>query len=212
MDGKTGNELVAIDNEVAQVQQLAAKPVTDQASYNEAAATLKACKGILKTIDNLFDPLIKSANDSVKAIRDQKKAHAGPVEIVEGQLRASTSKYIFEQEQVKIAEEKRRSDEAAAEEKRRKEEAKAENEFLAEIGMAETVVAAPVVTVPVQAVDQAGLSFREVWKFEIDNLASLPREFLIPNEKMIGEIVRSMKGLTSIPGVRVWPEKTAVVR
>lgn len=212
MDGKTGNELVAIDNEVAQVQQLAAKPVTDQASYNEAAATLKACKGILKTVDNLFDPLIKSANDSVKAIRDQKKAHAGPVEIVEGQLRASTSKFIFEQEQAKIAEEKRRAAEAAAEEKRRKEEATAENEFLAEIGMAETVVAAPVVTVPVQAVDQAGLSFRDAWKFRVINLAEVPEEFKMLDEQKVGQVVRAMKGLTHIPGIEAYSEKLAVVR
>lgn len=71
-------------------------------------------------------------------------------------------------------------------------------------------VVAPVV--PVDIPKAAGISSREVWKFAITDHASIPREYLIPDEKAIGGVVRALKGKTNIPGVRVFSEDTIASR
>jgi hypothetical protein len=53
----------------------------------------------------------------------------------------------------------------------------------------------------------AGVSFREVWDFEITDPAALPREFLVPDEKLIRSAVSSLKDQTTIPGVRVFSRR-----
>lgn len=44
----------------------------------------------------------------------------------------------------------------------------------------------------------------EKWEFEIFDESLLPREYLKPDERAIGGIVRALKGKTNIPGVRVF--------
>lgn len=57
-----------------------------------------------------------------------------------------------------------------------------------------------------------GVSFRESWDFELVDERNLPREYLTPDLKKIGAVVRAMKGETKIPGVRVWSTKTVAAR
>lgn len=58
----------------------------------------------------------------------------------------------------------------------------------------------------------AAPSVREVWRFEVEDPSQLPPQFLVPDEKAIGAVVRSQKGKTKIPGVRVFVEHRAVVK
>lgn len=51
-----------------------------------------------------------------------------------------------------------------------------------------------------------GVSIRNHWVFEVEDASKIPRAYLKPDEKKIGEVVRQLKGDTSIPGVRVWNE------
>lgn len=51
---------------------------------------------------------------------------------------------------------------------------------------------------------------RVYWKFEIVDESQIPREFLMPNEKLIGEVVRSRKDQAVIPGVRIFPHEMAI--
>jgi hypothetical protein len=205
-------ELQEVRAEVQAVEQLAAVKIIDQASYQKAAETLKACKAITKKIESIFDPLIKAQNESLKAIRDEKKKHLEPVEAVESELRRATSGWIAEQERIRAEDERRKREAAAEEARRREEEARAGNDFLAEIGLAETVTPAPVVVEAAAPIDQAGISYREVWKFRITDPNAIPREYLAIDEAKIGQVVRAMKTLTAIPGVEAYSEKTAIVR
>lgn len=74
------------------------------------------------------------------------------------------------------------------------------------------MTAAPVVAADIPKV--AGIATGTVWKFEVikgqEHL--IPREYLSPDEKKIGGVVRSLKGDANIPGVRVWPETSVVGR
>lgn len=59
---------------------------------------------------------------------------------------------------------------------------------------------------PVDYVPQAraaGLSTRKHYSFKIVDAALIPREYLIPDEKKIGDVVRAEKMDTNIPGVEV---------
>jgi hypothetical protein len=48
-----------------------------------------------------------------------------------------------------------------------------------------------------------GISNRVVWKFEIEDESLLPREFLMPDERAIAQVVNEQQGDTKIPGVKV---------
>lgn len=75
----------------------------------------------------------------------------------------------------------------------------------AALQLAAASVTADVVRMPEAAV--VGVSYRETWDFEIVNTDLIPREFLIVDQKAIGGVVRSLKGKTNIPGVRVFAKR-----
>lgn len=67
---------------------------------------------------------------------------------------------------------------------------------------------ASVVTLAEPAVKAAGTSYRTAWKFRIVNAALIPREYLIPNEQLLGATARTTKGTSSIPGIEFYAEKS----
>lgn len=52
----------------------------------------------------------------------------------------------------------------------------------------------------------AGLSSRETWRFDVVDESELPREYMTPDLKKIGAVVRSEGRNANIPGVRVRAE------
>lgn len=54
----------------------------------------------------------------------------------------------------------------------------------------------------------AGVATREVWKFTVTDPALVPREYCVVDEARIRKVVAALKGDTTIPGVRVYAEKT----
>jgi hypothetical protein len=53
----------------------------------------------------------------------------------------------------------------------------------------------------------AGVSTREVWKFDITDASQIPREYLVVDEARIRKVVQALKGDARIPGVRIYPER-----
>ena len=53
----------------------------------------------------------------------------------------------------------------------------------------------------------AGISTREVWKFEIVDANAIPREYLVVDEARIRKVVQALKGDAKIPGVRAYAER-----
>lgn len=51
---------------------------------------------------------------------------------------------------------------------------------------------------------------RTIWKFEVIEIDSVPKDYLVVDESAIGRAVRG--GVRSIPGVRIYEEKTMGVR
>ena len=57
-----------------------------------------------------------------------------------------------------------------------------------------------------------GVSVSNKFDYEIENQDLLPRDFLIPNEKMIRDAINSSNGTIEIPGVKIIKDKIISVR
>jgi hypothetical protein len=74
-------------------------------------------------------------------------------------------------------------------------------------------VAIPTLTLPAEnttAGNIGAVTQRSVWKWEVEDLSLVPREYLKVDEKLLNEKIRS--GVRKIPGIRVFQEKTLAVR
>lgn len=198
-------EVESANKEVTDIVTLSALEVKTQENYEKAVGVLKAAKGMIKVFDGIFDPLIKQANEHVKSIREEKKKHTDRLEQAEKVLRGKVTAYIDEQERQRKLEQKKRDEE----QRKLDAEAAEANEFLAEVGATQAVAER---VAPVAEVDKAGISYREVWKYEIIQASLIPREYLAVDEVKIGQMVRAMKDTLTIPGVRIYSEKSAIVR
>lgn len=87
-------------------------------------------------------------------------------------------------------------------------QAQAEEQIQATTDAIREVALAPA-AVPVDFVPKAtaaGVATRKLWKFEIVDASLIPREYLIPDEKKIGELARTLQGKAALPGVRFFDE------
>lgn len=76
-------------------------------------------------------------------------------------------------------------------------------------------VAAAVISAPVTAntaPTAKGISTRENWKFEITDINLIPREYMLVDEKKIGQVVKALKKDTNIAGIRAYPESAIAAR
>jgi hypothetical protein len=53
---------------------------------------------------------------------------------------------------------------------------------------------------------------KDNWQFQIDDASKIPREFLCPDEKKIGQYVKAMKDGAKIDGVRIFNNPSVAVR
>ena len=56
----------------------------------------------------------------------------------------------------------------------------------------------------------AGIKTRTVWKYRIVDAAQIPREYMIPNEVMLGNVARSTKGAVKVAGVEFYSEDSSI--
>jgi hypothetical protein len=206
-----------------------------QSNEDLGAATecIQEIKGMKAEIDATFDPHIKTAHEQHKALLATKAKFFAPLDSAERLLKQRTGLFLQEQEAARQAEQRRLDDLARAEEKARRDaemaaikaqaEAAAKSAPKAEakaiiaeakqevqaIAAAPIMVAAPVVEI---APKPAGVTATLVYKYRIIHVDMLPREYLVPNEKMIAGIVKAMRGETRIPGVEIFTEQQIAVR
>lgn len=195
------------------VEQATALSIANEATFVDGGLMLTSIKTIAKNLESEFaDPVDKAhkAHKAMVALRDKALL---PFRQAEQILKQKLGTY-------QAAIEKQRQDEA--EKLRRQLEAQAEADRIAKAqeqmdkndleGCQKTLeappefVPPPTVTTPLPP-KVAGVSFRQVWKFEVVDPSRLPAEYLMPDEKAIRRTVSGLMGRTNIPGVRVWPEQ-----
>ena len=163
--------------------------VTDQMSYDTAAAFIKACTDLKKKIIEEHKPLKQKTKAAHQEACNKEKKHLGPVEkAISIFKRKMTAWFIPEQNRLRE-----------------------ENEKLKAEAMAENPEAVPVFEEK-KVEKPKGVSYRDNWKFRIADEQALPRPYLMPDERKIANVVKAMRDKTEIPGIEVYNEPIQVTR
>lgn len=183
--------------------------------YIEAMEFAKTIKAMQKEVDAAFDPIVKQNHAAWKAAIAQKTKYYEPLEKALKFLDTKGRIFRTEQERLRIEEERKAQELARKEAERlqklaekakaRGDEEKAES---FEVKAQEAANITPVVAPKVAAVE--GIKVRKIWKYRIVNANAIPREYLIPNEVMLGQVARATKGTLPIPGVEFYSEDSSI--
>ncbi len=190
-------EATEVKQEVAVLAEKAAALVIRNDDDNEiAGAFLVDCARQLKNINSVFDPIISKAHAAHKEALAKKKEFAGPVETAKRKISGLIGEYDRKKEaERREAERKARAEARRIEEERRIKEAEA----LEKVGQAEAAeaviekplpVPAPAPPPPVRR--PSGISVRKAWAFRVLDPSKIKPEYMIPDEKKIGQVVRAM--------------------
>ena len=143
-----------------------------------------------------------------KEVLDQEKLADAPLAKAEAIIKPRIAQWSAEQEKIRLAEEKRLQEIARKEEEERQIDAAVHAEQSGNKEEAEQIIEAPVYVPPVVLAKTtpkvAGISLTKQWKYRIVDESKIPRQYMIPNESMIGSIVRNSKGVIIIPGVEIY--------
>ncbi len=197
--------------------------VRDQETLDAAKRFLHDVDALQAEIDETFDPQISQAHKLHKSLLAEKKKFSEPLERAKTIVGRKTADFLFEQETARKEAERQRLE---AEEKAREVAEKAvdkagkleadgkERAAALVVNEAHNKVDEILSTAPEvpEELDTSGLTVREDWKFSIVNEALIPREYLCPDEKKIGRIVRALKDQANIPGIRAYAEKGVATR
>lgn len=186
--------------------------ISTAVTYQLAADELKRIKGAAKKLDTIRKTITQPMDAAKAAVMDFFRAPSEQLTKAETKLKAAMVAYSNEQDRIAREERERAEAEARAERERlavaaSKAAERGEFDSAERIAEQASAVVAPAV-IHREAPKVAGVSFREVWRFEITDSQSIPREFLLVDETKIRRLVQTMKGDTNIPGVRVYAEKS----
>lgn len=207
----------AIDERVTSAQEIANQlRIEDDEDYEAAGKFLKVFYELEKDCEAFWKPLVSTARAAWQAVLDKKKEQLEPITAAKGIVSRKLGAYASEVERQRKADE-------AAERKRAAAEARAANEETArqmeESGSEDAAEAADAVRsqadnvahqasnqvhVPTYTPKAKGVAIRENWKFEVEDEALIPRQFMCADEKAIGAFVRAKKDKAEIEGVRIW--------
>lgn len=232
-------QAATIANEAFEIAQ--AYTIDSPEMYEAAGAELRDIAGKAKKLEETRLSLTRPLDESKKRIMDLFRGPLDRLKAAEELLRkamltfqaAEQEKARKQQEEAerRAREEREAAERAAAEAAARAAElaaagdeeaaaqAAAEAEEAAEVAALAEVAPPPA---PVLATPKAaGVSTRQTWKAEVVDKLELIKAaaadpslavYLIPDEKAIGGVARSLKAETRIPGVRVYAEDGLAVR
>ena len=185
--------------------------ITTPTAYATAGEDLKALKADLKVLDAKRKDLTRPLTESKKKIDAFFGAPMDRLKAVISKVSSAMIGWHNEQERIRKAEEDRlraaKLKEAArlakhAEKAQARGDTKKLDEFDAR--SSEVSFAAPAVVPSTTKVE--GLAMTQLWRYRIVDEEQIPRKYMIPNAKMLGELARTMKGLAEIPGIEVYAE------
>lgn len=184
------------------VKEAREMPVKNPDEYETAAEFLKKIKGTQAGIKDRISPLVKKAHECHKAAKAIENAFMKPLDNLVDAIKIKMKRTIVllgvgaDGKENLIDEEKVEKAYQLAEEGKQ-EEAEA---LLVEAGYftpGELPDALPKVK---------GVTIKAIWRWAVVEEKKVPRKYMIPDDKAIGGIVKSLKAKTDIKGIRVWSE------
>ena len=188
--------------------------IADPASYQSACDFLKGIKSLRTEIAETFEPHIKRAHESHKALLKEKADAEAPLAEAERIVKSALVTYDQAEEHKRRAEAARLQEELRQQEEERRLAEAVELEAAGEQAEAEALIDAPVF-VPTVAVAPStpkvsGISYRETWSANVTDLGALVMYvaqhpqfagLLLANIPALNGQARSLKGQMQIPGV-----------
>lgn len=206
---------VILEQALTYPAQAKALRIADPASYQAACDFLKALKALRAEIADTFEPHIKRAHESHKALLKEKADAEAPLAEAERIAKTALVGYDQEQERIRRAEALRLQAEARQqEEERRLREAialEADGEVEEAAALIDAPIETPAIAVAPTTPKVAGISYRETWGAEVVDMGALvawvaknPQfsALLTPNMPALNAQARSLKGQMQIPGVK----------
>lgn len=188
--------------------------VENEATQMAAGDALKDIKRLRVAVAELLDTPIKAAHAAHKAICEVRNKLDRPLSRAEHCIKKKVSDWQYAEQRRRDAERQRLEAEAREAEETRRLEQAAQLERTGDKENAERVLAEPVIHTPVTVKDVPkikGVSVRERWTFRIVAVDLIPREYMIPNETVLGSLARSTKGKLKIPGVEFYNAPSVAV-
>jgi len=207
--GKSKNEVALrqdVDQILAKMEQLA---ITNDNEFQETAEFLQGIKGKQKEVKDNFEPRRAKAEAEKQKVLAEINSYKRPLEKAEIIVKKKLGEYRVEQEQKRREEEQKQLAELKAQEEERllnEAEANGDESILDD----EIMVAKP--TLETEIPKMAGISFTEVWHFEIVDVKQIPGDYMMPDERKIQGVVKALKDKTSIPGIRVYSDQQVGAR
>ncbi len=189
--------------------------IEDAVSYAQACEFLKGIKALRAEIAETFEPHIKRAHESHRALLKEKADAEVPLAEAERIAKAALVVYDQQQDCIRRAEQERVRAELKRQEEERLLAEALDAEAAGDVETADALISEPV-HVPTVAVAPStpkvsGISYRETWSAEVTDLAALVRYvaqhplfagLLSPNMPALNGQARSLKGQLQIPGVK----------
>ena len=178
----------------------------------EAAGLLAQIKGQANALDKRRREITKPLDEAKARIMDLFREPLAILSKAEAAIKSAVGDFNRKQEEARIEADRVQREIAKKEEDRlRKLADKAEargdlpkaQAFDERANLAQSFKPGNIVQ-PVSSV--AGISVRKAWKYRIVDAALIPREYVLINETLLGNIARSTKGELKVPGVEFYAD------
>lgn len=218
-DSNDSNDVAVIKGKIEMVvAQMEAMEISDQHTMEEAGEWLVKNKQTQKLVKDFFEPERKKTHEAYKAVTDQIKKFTDILTKSENVIKRKMSAYQMEQERIRREKEriqreeeaKRIAEQEAKQEARRKAAEESGEPIPEPDPEPEEVAQVAPIAEDEEKID--GVSFVENWTFVIDDTDKIPREYMVPDEKKIRQVVKALKGDADIPGIKIYAEKTVRAR
>ena len=207
--GKSKNELTLrkdVDTILAEMEGLT---IANNDQFEETGAFVQGIKSKQKEVKGHYEDKRVQTYEKYKAVTTEISSYIDPLVKAErivkkklGDYRVETERKHREEERLKLAEARWKEEERLL-----AEAAETGNELILDD---EVIVAPPVLETVVPKMK--GISFTTVWKFALENINDLPRQYMILDVKKIQGVVDALKEATAIPGIRVFSEQQVGAR
>ncbi len=184
--------------------------------YKDAMKDLRGIKVFIKEAKEYWKDPVESAHKAHVSVKAKANAMINPAEAAEKTLKFKIDEYDKELErQAKIAQDAANAKAKAEADKllaRAETQAAKGNEAAAEALRERAVMAEAIVPVIPTPEKEEGVSKRKKHTIIVENIELLPREYMIPNQKLLDSMAQTTNGTIKIPGCRVNTENVMSVR
>lgn len=178
------------------VKEISTRKIITAKDYIFAAEWLKKNKTTQNMVKDAFKDDLASAKAKVEKIKKQIDTYLDPLSKTEVLVKKQMIAY----------------NDALEEEKRKK---ALKLEAAEDKGLTDRTIQKyerDLESTPDSAPSASGISYRELWSFEVEDFSQVPREYLTPDTDKLGKLARALKDEACVPGIRFFSTKTIAAR